>query len=328
MTPSLLLQAGLGPLLAARPLACLDVGSRGGFESDLLPIAGAVDAIGFEPEPAAFNAVSSQGRGPWRSLRHLPHALAGTEGERTLYVPEDPASSSLLRHDPTVAGAFGKRHFSRLDHAVEVRTRLLDDVLTEAGIEQPAYLKLDVEGAELEILQAAPQSLDHLLVIKTEVSFLPFRHGQPLAGDIEAFLRGRGFVLMDLMRPHHWRVHGYVAHPQAAAQAIPYSRGQLVQGDFLFFRAPETVRSMERRIQLAALAMAHGHFDFAGRLLLEPATASWLGANHGCDASGVLDRCSRAFGLAVWREEVPRHLRRMVTYARSLTALWRRSRGS
>lgn len=326
MTPSLLLQAGLGPLLAAHPLACLDVGSRGGFESDLLPIAGVVDAIGFEPEPAAFEAISSQGRGPWRSLRHLPHALAGTEGERTLYVPEDPASTSLLRHDPAIAGSFGKEHFSRLDHTVEVRTRLLDGVLAEAGIEQPAYLKLDVEGAELEILRAAPRALDHLLAIKTEISFLPFRHDQPLAGDMEAFLRRHGFVLMDLMRPHHWRVHGYVAHPQAADQAIPYSRGQLVQGDFLFFRSPETVQPMERRLQLAALAMAHGHFDFAGRLLLEPATASWLQRTQGCDAAGLLDRCSRTFGRAVWREEVRQHLRRLVTYGRSWRAL--RKRGS
>ncbi len=322
MTPNLLLQAGLEPLLAAHPLACLDVGSRGGFESDLLPIAGVVDAIGFEPEPAAFEAISGQGHGPWRSLRHLPHALAGTEGERTLYIPEDPASTSLLRHDPTIAGVFGKRHFSQLDHTVGVRTRLLDAVLAETGIEQPAYLKLDVEGAELEILQAAPKSLAHLLAIKTEVSFLPFRHGQPLAGDVETFLRGHGFVLMDLMRPHHWRVHGYVAHPQAAAQAIPYSRGQLVQGDFLFFRSPETVRSMERRLQLAALAMAHGHFDFAGRLLLEPATTAWLQQTQGCDAARLLDRCSHAFGRAVWREEVWQHLRRMATYARSWKALW------
>ncbi|CUW38084.1 putative methyltransferases [Magnetospirillum sp. XM-1] len=324
MTPSLLLQAGLGPLLAAHPLACLDVGSRGGFESDLLPIAGAVDAIGFEPEPAAFRAVSGQGSGPWRSLRHLPHALAGTTGERTLYVPQDPASSSLLRHDPAIAGAFGKRHFSQLDHAVAVQTRVLDDVLDEANVTNPAYLKLDVEGAELEILEAAPRALEHLLTVKAEVSFLPFRHGQPLAGDVEAFLRGHDFVLMDLMRPHHWRVHGYVAHPQAAAQTIPYSRGQLVQGDFLFFRSPDSVQSMERRLQLAALAMAHGHFDFAGRILLEPATTTWLARTHGCDASGLLDRCSQAFGRTVWRHKAAQHLRRMVTFARSWTALWGR----
>ena len=36
-------------------LIAVDVGARGGFEPDLLPIAWAVDAVGFEPEPEAFS---------------------------------------------------------------------------------------------------------------------------------------------------------------------------------------------------------------------------------------------------------------------------------
>ncbi len=322
MKPNLLLRTGLAPLLADRPLTTLDVGSRGGMDPDLLSIAGVVDAVGFEPEPVAFAALSARDPGPWRSLRYLPYALAGSEGERTLHVPEDPEGASLLRHDTSFAEAFGKRQFFHVTKTVSVRTRLLDNALREAGVAPPAYLKLDVEGTELEILESAPETLRHLLAIKAEVSFVPFRHGQPLAGDVEAFLRRHGFVLMDIVRPHRWRIRGNVIHPQAAAQAVPYSRGQLMQGDFLFFRQPETVDSAERRLQAAALAMSWGYFDHAGRLLLEPSTAAWLRSEYDCHAQELLDRCSRAYGRAVWLAEVSRHLRLLITFGRSLKALW------
>ena len=200
----------------------------------------------------------------------------------------------------------------------------LDQALEQAGIGRAVYLKLDVEGAELEILRGAPHTLDGLLAIKTEVSFLPFRTGQPLARDVDAFLASQGFDLMDLVRPHHWRLRGYVIHPQAAAQAVPYSRGQLVQGDFLYFRRPDTIESMDDRLRAAALAMAHGYFDHAFRLLTEPATAAWLTDNHGIEPEPLIDRCSQVYGRHVWRQAVADHLRRLVTFGRSFRALWGR----
>lgn len=309
MIANLLLRSGLGPLLDACPLCCLDVGSRGGFEPDLLPIAGAVNAIGFEPEPAAYAALAAQPAGPWRSLRHLPHAVAGSDGERCLHVPEDPVGASILAHDPRVAEAFGKGQFTRRVATVPVTTRRLDPILAEAGIDDPVYLKLDVEGAELEILEGAPRALEHLLALKVEVSFLPFRQKQPLARDIDAMLGRHGFQLMDLIEPHRWRVRGYAIAPQSARQAIPYSRGQLVQGDYLFFRQPEAVTDPVARLRLAALSMCYGYFDHAERLLGDP------------DLLPLLDRCSRAYGRAVWRREALDHLRRIVTFARSRLAL-------
>jgi FkbM family methyltransferase len=298
----------LGALAARHPLTCLDVGSRGGFEADLLPIAFAVDAVGFEPDPVAFAALGAD-QGPWRSLRHLPVALAGSEGERPLFIPRDPISASLLEHDESIGRRFGKAQFFERDRTATVTTRRLDDA--SEGL-RPVYLKLDVEGAELEILQAAPRTLAGLLALKVEVSFLPFRKGQPLACDIDSFLRGHGFELMELVQPAHWRMHGYVAHPQAGGGVIPYSRGQLAQGDYLYFRHPDGVDGPESAIQAAVLAAAHGYFDHAEILL----------ARAGVDAIPAIAEASRRFGRAVWRHEVIRHLRLLVTYARSFKTLF------
>lgn len=66
----------LGALLRRHPLTCIDVGSRSGFEKDLLPIAFAVSGVGFEPDPDAFAKLQGSTTGPWMAMQHLPVALA------------------------------------------------------------------------------------------------------------------------------------------------------------------------------------------------------------------------------------------------------------
>lgn len=320
---NLLRRTKLGGLLARHPMTCLDVGSRGGFEPDLLPIAFAVDAVGFEPDPAAFAELASASRGPWHSLRYLPVALADRDGRRELHIPEDNSAASLLEHDARIGTRFNKPQFFNGRRTISVETRNLDVVLDEAAVAAPAFLKLDVEGIELEILQSAPRTVASVLAVKTEASFVPFRRGQPLATDIDRFLRGAGFELMDLVRPHHWRRNGYVVHPQSARQAIPYSRGQIVQGDLLYFRHPDVVAGSQRRLQAAGLAMAYGFFDHAESLLSTPDVKAWLFDAIPGDVAGLVGEASRIYGRAVWRGEFSSHLRRNWTYLRSFRNLQR-----
>jgi FkbM family methyltransferase len=309
---------GLGAVLDRHPMACLDIGSRGGFEPDLGPIAFAVDAVGFEPEPEAFARLADQPIGAWRSLRHLPSAIGAMDGEQMLHITRDPVSTSLLCPDPSIGEAFAKPQFFEVMRTVPVACRTLDTALAEAGISSPAYLKIDVEGAELDILKAAPATLSSLLAIKAEVGFLRFRHHQPIAAEIELFLRGQGFELLDFISPRRWRIQGYVIHPQAGDGAVPYSRGRLMQGDYLFLRDPDTVAEPQRLFQLAVLAMAHGFFDHALAILSRPPVAAWLGQ----PPEPLVAEASRAYGRMVWRQSVMRHLRLLWTYGRSALNLF------
>lgn len=317
-TTDLFRPLALGPLIGRYPPACLDIGSRDGFEPDLRALAFAVDAVGFEPEPEAFARLRDQPKGPWRSLRHLPTAIGGSDGEQSLHITRDPVSTSLLRPDASIGAAFAKPQFFEVLRTVPVACRTLDSVLAEAGVDRPAYLKIDVEGAELEILKAAPATLSSLLAIKIEVGFLRFRHGQPIAAEIELYLRDQGFEPLDFLAPRHWRIQGYVIHPQAGGGTIPYSRGRLMQGDMLFLRDPDTVAEPERLFQLAVLAMAHGFFDHALVILSRPAVAAWLGQRP----EPLVAEASRAYGRMIWRQSVVRHLRLLWTYGRSALNLF------
>ena len=73
---------------------------------------------------------------------------------------------------------------------VDVQTHRLDDL----DIDEFDLLKIDIQGAELMVLQNGLQTMKDALVIHTEVEFMPLYTGQPLFGEVDQFLRSQGFV--------------------------------------------------------------------------------------------------------------------------------------
>lgn len=72
----------------------------------------------------------------------------------------------------------------------EVQTHRLDDLDLPAPVD---LIEIDVQGAELDILCHGKKCLSEALIIKAEVSYLPFYQGQPLNHDIDRFMRDQGF---------------------------------------------------------------------------------------------------------------------------------------
>jgi len=127
------------------------------------------------------------------SVRFLPHALGdGSSGEFRLCAA--PMTSSMLEPNRNIL-----RRFQQLEEVTTVvgrshmKTKRLDDLLPELG-NRVDFLKLDVQGYELAVLQGAPNALRQTLVLHTEVEFVEMYVGQPLFAEIDAFLRQSGFI--------------------------------------------------------------------------------------------------------------------------------------
>jgi hypothetical protein len=134
-------------------------------------------------------------------------------------VPElNGAQQSLLR-----IGKGQREQFPGTEEvqAVVVRTARLDERLTEAMLPRPCLLKIDVQGGELLVLQGASGIMHLLDEVLVECSFVELYDGQPLAGDVVAFLRERGFGLAGVSTP----AQGHDGEP--------------VQADFQFRRPDE-----------------------------------------------------------------------------------------
>ena len=78
----------------------------------------------------------------------------------------------------------------------KVETIRMDDLGSNITVD---YLKIDVQGYELEIMRHGTTKLSNAAVIECEVEFLPMYRKQPLFGDVQCFLRDQGFVLHKLI---------------------------------------------------------------------------------------------------------------------------------
>jgi FkbM family methyltransferase len=142
-------------------------------------------------EPLAESFAELQRSASWEVQRV---ALADRSGRVPLHVAANRQSSSLLpmarRHEEAAPDApvVGEE---------DVEAARLDDLdVVRPG--ERAYLKLDVQGAELEVLRGAARTLDAVRVLEAELSTVELYEGQALLGEVVEHLRAAGFDLIGL----------------------------------------------------------------------------------------------------------------------------------
>jgi FkbM family methyltransferase len=142
-------------------------------------------------------------------------AISSQSGSATMSVSRWDVSSSLLpfaqaQHD----------NFPLTEEASKeiVETTTLDACIEARSIQEPALLKLDVQGFELPALQGCAALLEKFTHVYVEASFIELYVGQALATEVIGFIFGRGFRLV------------CVANLSYGASARP------IQADFLFSR--------------------------------------------------------------------------------------------
>jgi hypothetical protein len=84
-----------------------------------------------------------------------------------------------------------------------VRIARLDSLRRELDLTgKRLYLKADVQGHELAVIDGAREALPDVQAIECELSFSELYRGQPLFADVVSRLRGEGFVLLSLEEVH------------------------------------------------------------------------------------------------------------------------------
>jgi FkbM family methyltransferase len=301
---------GLSRVLLDLPMQALDVGARRGFADDLLPLAPAIDGIAFEPdadECENLNAEVGQGGHPWRSIRYIPAALGPDSAEATLNLYHQRGCSSLLEAVPELAAQFSRDRDYALEDKVSVTMMGLDDAAQRYGFSDAVFMKIDVQGFEGEVFRSGEALMSGpMLAVRSEVTAIPLYRDMPLIEDIIVQMRGYGFLPMSFEEVHHWRRSTRVKHPRLSDGPIPYSRGQLVHGDILFFRDPDTLPDdAEILLKAAFLALTYGHIDHAVGLMQRQTAARWLQDRYQLDPMAELSAVSRRH-LKLYRKQMRR----------------------
>jgi FkbM family methyltransferase len=75
----------------------------------------------------------------------------------------------------------------------------LDGLCKERGLQGPLLIKVDVQGAELDVLAGAAQALQDTEYVILETSLFKFFVEGPQFYDVIVFMKERGFVLYDML---------------------------------------------------------------------------------------------------------------------------------
>ncbi len=207
------------------------------------------EVIGFEPVEAELEKLRRAAQ-PNRTF--LPYVVGDGTG-RTFHECNEAVTSSLLEPDAGVADAFQMLgEFMRVVSRTDVATRRLDDIPEAAGAD---FLKLDVQGGELMVLEGAANLLRGVAVVHTEVEFVPLYKEQPLFADIDAFLRAQGFLF------HRFQgIAGRTFKPLLYRKDMAAALSQSLWADAVFVRDFRTFESLEPALLMKLAAILHENY--------------------------------------------------------------------
>lgn len=142
-----------------------------------------------------------------------PFAVSSKSCEATIHISSRDDSSSLL--------PISKNQTSIFPGTDECETRvvvckLLSDLINQDDIKDPALLKIDVQGFELDVLQGCSNIIEKFKYIYVECSFIELYEGQAFIDDVIKFLHRFEFSFKGIYNVHY------------------DASGMAVQADFLF----------------------------------------------------------------------------------------------
>jgi len=249
------------------PLKLVDVGA-GILNNSRPPYyrmieSGAAHVIGFEPNPAEVERLNERkGANPHES--YLPYAI-GDGKEHTLNLCVVPGMSSLFTPNMNVLGRFhGFPLWAHVQSQMTVQTVRLDDV---PEIEGADFLQIDIQGAELMALENAEELLQDMVVVQSEVEFLPMYIGQPLFSEVEQYMRAQGFVL------HRFTPLATRVIAPMMLNNSPYSEmSQVIWSDAIFikdFTKPDLMSDHQLLAMARIMHELYGSYDLVLHLLLQ-----------------------------------------------------------
>jgi FkbM family methyltransferase len=212
--------AQLGMMLSSQGVnLILDVGANvGQFGRELrwhIGYGGRI--VSFEPMKAAHQMLqkAAAGDGLWEIAGRS--AIGAERGSIQINVAANSVSSSVL---PMLGSHVDAAPESRYSSVEVVPLVPLDAVAMDYIREESvAFLKIDTQGYEGEVLRGAPETLKRVVGVQLELSLIPLYVGQKLMPELLQWMTEAGFEL--------WGISPTFADPDS---------GRMLQVDAIFFR--------------------------------------------------------------------------------------------
>lgn len=139
--------------------------------------------------------------------------------------------TSLLKPRQAALRFFnGFESFGAIETIADVQTSKLDDLNTLPRID---LLKMDIQGAELTVLQNGMEKLADCVAVQLEVSHVCLYENQPSFGDVDVWMRSQGYAPHKFLDVKRWSIA-----PTIFNNNFRIPGNQLLESDIVYIRDP------------------------------------------------------------------------------------------
>jgi len=259
-----------------RNLVYCDVGARNGIEKPWSCFRDVIDVVSFEPDKQEFEFLLRTKR---ENDRVYSCALSKESGNALLNLTKSRACSSIYKPNFKFLEDFPESERYIIEDTVSIKTSSLDDLYGNRGLGDIDFIKIDVQGSELDILEGGRKFLSEKIIgAEVEVEFQPLYKGQPLFSDIDSFIINSLKLELYDLRKAYWKYSRGIG--------VGSNKGKLVFGEVLYLRSPaEVIRwssglskeEAANKITAACLiGVVYGYLDYSLSLLGQPAILDFL----------------------------------------------------
>jgi len=195
----------------------LDIGANSGqFIQEIRQMGYRGSVVSFEPLSSAYKILLKNSLSDPSWLVYERCAIGSCDGSAVINISGNSVSSSILQMNEAHKSAEIRSIYMGSE---EVRTYKLDSIYENLQNNFKDFIKIDTQGFEWEVLLGATKTLNNVLGILVETSFIELYSGQKLWLEIIQYLELRGFQLWALQP-------GF----------MDSKTGQLLQADVIFIR--------------------------------------------------------------------------------------------
>jgi len=191
------------------------------------------------------------------NITYYPTALGHSNGEQAFYETNASMCCSLYKPNDAFNSKYNNLEVVLLKSESTIKTTTLDTFVQDNNIDTIDFIKIDVQGAELDIFKGGIKAMANTFFIVSEVEFVPLYIDQPLFGDV-----CQHFSKQDLMFHKFLGLAGRTLKP-IVLQNNPNLPTQHMWSDAVFIKDISKISTLssDNILKLSLLAFLYGSPD-------------------------------------------------------------------
>jgi FkbM family methyltransferase len=242
-------------LLNDTKISLLDIGAAGDIEPRWKKISSFLNYIGVEPDERSYENLKKK---KYKCFKYtiIPKALWSSLTSIKYNQYKGWEQSSHFKPNLNFTSKFPQNERFNIDKTKIIEVDTIDNLIKETV----DFIKIDTQGAELEIIKGAKDKITKVLGLEIELGVASIYQGQPLFHDIYKKMKELNFEFIDFTSIRRWeRFNNNTSY------------GQIIFGDGLFLRSPEYIlkkhiTSKKTIKKYMAIIILYNRFDLLDRL--------------------------------------------------------------